>query len=158
MKNFLKTIIIASAFTLSLGATAEAKEYTVKMVSDWDKGTYYFEPKNIKIKSGDTITWVNVQNDMHNAVADSAPKGAEKFESPMLEEEGQKWSYTFTNSGTYSYHCHPHAAMGMVGEVVVDSPSAPQEMEKGGDGHNHDHGAKKMDMEGIDHSKMKKGK
>lgn len=135
----MKKILLSLAIALLMTSTAHAKEYTVKMVSDWDNGKYYFEPKDITIKSGDTITWINIQDDMHNAVTDSVPKGAESFESPMLEEEGQKWSYTFTDSGTYSYHCHPHAAMGMRGTVIVDYPSKPEDKQEGSDGHDHNH-------------------
>lgn len=135
----MKKILLSCALALLMASTAHAEEYTVKMVSDWDNGKYYFEPRDITIKSGDTITWLNVTEDMHNAVSDNVPKGAEGFESPMLEEEGQKWSHTFTNSGTYSYHCHPHAAMGMRGTVIVDHPSKPEEIEESADGHNHDH-------------------
>jgi len=138
MKHLFKSILVMGALMLSSNAMAET--YIVKMVTDYDKGAYYFEPKDLTIKSGDTVTWINVQDDMHNAVADAVPKGAEKFESPMLEEEGQSWSYTFTQSGTYSYHCHPHAAMGMVGTIIVDRPSTPDEMDSDGHG-DHDHGS-----------------
>jgi len=127
-------------FVLPMILASGAKEYTVKMVSDMENEEYYFLPKDIKIKSGDTITWVNVQKDFHNAVADSVPKGAEKFASPMLDEKGQKWSYKFTKSGTYSYHCHPHVMYGMVGTIIVDRPSQLDEIEKETDGHDHSHG------------------
>jgi len=153
-----KALTIATILSMvSISQTVSAEEYTVKMVTDYEEGKYYFEPQEISIQSGDTITWVNVQDDMHNAVADSSPIGAERFESPMLEEENQKWSYTFEISGSYSYHCHPHAAMGMVGSVIVDRPSEPEEIEKGTDGHDHEHGDEKMDMKAMDHSKTDMG-
>ena len=34
---------------------------------------------------------------------------------------GQSASLTFANAGTFGYHCIPHRAMGMVGEVLVDA-------------------------------------
>lgn len=136
----LKTLI---ATTLLAGAAfmpqAMAEEFTVKMVTNLDaEQVYYFEPAELTIQPGDTVKWVNVQEDMHNAVADAVPKGADFFESPMLEEEGANWSYTFDVAGTYSYHCHPHAAAGMKGKIIVGEASAPEEMEGGA--HNHDHG------------------
>ena len=134
-----KPLAIAAIIGISFfSQSAFAEEYTVKMVTDLDAGKYYFEPKELTIKSGDTVTWINVTEDMHNAVSDSIPKGAEGFESPMLEEVDQKWSHTFNTSGTYGYHCHPHAAMGMRGSIIVDQPSKPEEQST--DGHNHDHG------------------
>lgn len=141
--NFIKKTLALGAVLMSfmaVGSQAMAKEYTVKMVTNLEADqVYYFEPAEITIQPGDTIKWVNVQEDMHNAVADAVPKGAEFFESPMLEEEGASWSYTFNTAGTYSYHCHPHAAAGMKGIITVGAPSAPEEMQGGA--HNHDHGA-----------------
>tara|TARA_R110002153_G_scaffold3143_2_gene14761 strand:+ start:161 stop:577 length:417 start_codon:yes stop_codon:yes gene_type:complete len=134
-----KLLLVATLFTISSPALAE--EFTVKMVTDLNADQiYYFEPANLTIQPGDTVKWVNVQEDMHNAVADAGPKGAELFESPMLEKEGASWSFTFDDTqGTYSYHCHPHAAMGMVGTIIVGQASASEEMEAA-DGHGeHDH-------------------
>ena len=34
---------------------------------------------------------------------------------------GQSASLTFPTAGTFGYHCIPHRAMGMVGEVLVDA-------------------------------------
>jgi len=130
MKKLILTT--ASVLVLAVCNNAKAEEYTVKMITDMDNVIYYFEPAALTIKAGDTVKWVNVQEDMHNAVADAVPEGAEFFESPMLEEEGASWSYTFTKSGTYSYHCHPHAAAGMQGWIVVDYTSALDEIQKKG--------------------------
>lgn len=113
---------------LAAAAPAQAAEYTVKMVTEGDKGSYYYEPRKLTIKSGDTVTWVNTQDDMHNVMIEALPKTAEPFESPMLEKKDGKWSYTFTKSGTYLYHCHPHAQNGMVGTIIVDRLSKTDEV------------------------------
>jgi len=137
----MKKLILTAITLIALSNPAFAEEYTVKMVTNIDaEQVYYFEPAELTIQPGDTVTWINVQEDMHNAVADAGPKGAKLFESPMLEEEGASWSFTFDNiQGTYSYHCHPHAAMGMVGTIIVGKASAPKEME-GAEGHgDHQH-------------------
>ena len=136
----MKKLLTASTLIAltSLSQTAFAEEYTVKMVTDWEAGTFYFEPHDLTIASGDTVTWINATDDMHNAVSDQIPKGAEGFESPMLEEQDQTWSHTFETSGTFSYHCHPHAAMGMRGQIMVDQASATDEEMT--EEHGHDHG------------------
>lgn len=121
-------------------APAQAEEFTVKMVTDAEKGTYYFEPAQLTVKSGDTVTWVNAQDDIHEVMSESVPDGAETFESPTMEKKDQKWSYTFTHSGTYKYHCHPHAALKMFGTIIVDTPSEVKESER--DGHDHEHADK----------------
>ena len=121
-----------------------AEEYIVRMITDTENARYYFEPAALTIKNGDTVKWINARKDFHNAAADSVPMGADFFESPMLEQEGESWSHTFTISGSYSYHCHPHAAMGMIGMIVVDYTSIPDDIQKKGEisGHEkgHDHG------------------
>lgn len=136
MKKILTTSTLIAMTYASQAAIAE--EYTVKMVTDWEAGTFYFEPRDLTIASGDTVTWINVTDDMHNAVSDRIPKDAEGFEGPMLEEQDQSWSYTFVTSGSYSYHCHPHAAMGMRGQIIVDQPSTTDDQIS--NDHNHDHG------------------
>lgn len=128
--------VLIAAFTLASTQAANAKDYTIKMVTHEDKGAYAFEPNELKIQSGDTVTWINAQDDMHNVMSESVPKDAKPFESPMLEKKGQKWSQTFTQSGTYTFHCHPHAGAGMRGTIIVDQPSKPEESQS--TGHQHD--------------------
>ena len=126
MKKLLLRATVFSAALLILASSAYAEEYTVKMVTDAAKGTYYFEPKQLTIKSGDTVTWVNAQDDTHEVMSESVPEGAQPFESPSLDKKDQKWSHTFTQSGTYEYHCHPHEALKMTGVIIVDKPSEAQ--------------------------------
>jgi len=38
--------------------------------------------------------------------------------------QGQSASFTFPTAGTFGYHCIPHRAMGMTGEVLVDATGA----------------------------------
>ena len=139
----MRKLLMLAGAVLVLSSPAKADEYTVKMVSNPDaEQVYSFEPEELTIQPGDTVTWVNEQDDIHNAVADAGPEGAELFESPMLEEAGQSWSVTLDVEGTYSYHCHPHAAMGMRGTIVVGTPSEPEEIHKapGHEHHHHNHG------------------
>lgn len=128
MKKLLFAITIGFAL---LGNSAYAADYTIKMVTHTDKGTYAFEPSQLTIKAGDKVTWINNQDDTHNVMSESVPKGAQPFESPMLEKKGQQWSYTFKQSGTYRFHCHPHADSGMRGEIIVDHPSPVEEQASG---------------------------
>lgn len=130
---FLSLAIALSAFS----SAGHAKEYTIRMVTHTEQGQYAFEPQKLAIKSGDTVTWINAQDDMHNIMAENVPEGADAFSSPMLEQNGQKWSYTFTKSGTYAFHCHPHAELGMRGVVIVDYPSENKDNSQS----SHDHGA-----------------
>lgn len=111
------------AFFLSTGTIA--KEHIVQVFTDNQNGITAFKPKYLLIKKGDTVTWVNTINDLHNVITypDGFPEGATGFESPYLEKQGDKWSYTFETVGTYQYHCIPHVLMGMRGTITVDTPT-----------------------------------
>ncbi len=70
-----------------------------------------YQPKEVTIKVGDTVTWVNQDNPQHDVVADNG-----EFKSGLFTN-GNTFSFTFTKAGTYPYHCSIHA--GMTGTVIV---------------------------------------
>ncbi|MFA7276671.1 MAG: copper-binding protein [Pseudobdellovibrionaceae bacterium] len=121
----MKKIMLTTALALILATPAMAKDYTIKEVSNPDaKQPYYFDPSNLTIQPGDTVTFLNVQDEMHDVMFVEVPKGVdEMIMSPMHEKEGDKFSYTFTIPGTYKFHCHPHEKLGMKGTLIVGSPS-----------------------------------
>lgn len=124
----------ASAVILTLLASpAFAKEYTIKEVSNYDKPNkpYYFEPSTLTIQPGDTVKFVNAQDEMHDMMVISQPKGVdEMIMSPMHEKAGDTYSYTFTVPGTYQFHCHPHEKLGMKGTIIVGKASKSNEVKK----------------------------
>lgn len=125
MKQILGQAIIS---TLLVTNPHHAQEHVVKIVSVGEQGDYYFEPKQLTIKSGDTVTWVNMQDDAHNVIADKIPKNAENFESLLLENRGDRWSHTFKTSGTYNYSCHRHVPI-ISAVIIVDKPSQAFQMQ-----------------------------
>jgi Cu(I)/Ag(I) efflux system periplasmic protein CusF len=125
MKTLLLTTIIALAAT-----PAFATQYTIKEVTNPDGGDkpFYFSPNKLSIKPGDTVTFENAQDDMHDVMFVSVPnKVDEMIMSPMFEKKGDKFSYTFTVPGTYQFHCHPHEELGMKGTIIVGKASLPGE-------------------------------
>ena len=74
-----------------------------------------FEPANLVIQVGDTVTWVNADNGLHNVVADDG-----SFTSGAPSTDSWEYSYTFHVGGTYGYSCEVHEAQGMVGTVTVE--------------------------------------
>ncbi len=124
--------LMLTAVLVMLASPASAKEYTIKEVSDpsGDK-PYYFSPDRLTIQPGDTVTFVNAQEDMHDVMFVEVPKGVDgMIMSPMHEKEGDKFSYTFNVSGTYKFHCHPHEALGMKGVLIVGQASKLDETVK----------------------------
>jgi len=70
-----------------------------------------FSPVTITINIGDTVTWTNQDGYDHTVTSDA---GA--FDSGTLHD-GQSFSFVFTTSGRYAYHCNFHTMM--MGEVIV---------------------------------------
>lgn len=134
----LRNIFLLSTIgLLAVIGQARAEVFTVEMVTDASSDqVYFFKPNDLVIKLGDTVTFVNGQNDFHNVMFDSVPENVVLRGSPMLESVGDSWSYIFTVEGTYSFHCHPHAGAGMKGTIVVGKPSK----NKPSASHNHQHG------------------
>lgn len=159
--------LLLTASLVMLATPALAKEYTIKEISDpAGEKPYYFEPDHLTIQPGDTVTFVDAQEDSHDVMFDVVPKAVTEMMimGPMQEEEGSKWSYTFTVPGSYHFHCHPHESLGMVGSLIVGEASNPEDMKtvdheamehhmegmSMGEGHQHMH-----DMGSMDHGMMK---
>lgn len=73
---------------------------------------FAFSPNTITVKVGDTVTWENMDSAAHTVTSSSA----EGPKSGTLQQ-GQSYSYKFTQAGTYNYACKFHPSM--VGSVTV---------------------------------------
>lgn len=71
-----------------------------------------FEPENITVKPGTTVTWIHGSQMPHtiNGNADGMRSGT--------LYKGQKYSHTFNATGRYNYVCELHPSM--TGSVVVE--------------------------------------
>ena len=111
------------------GATHE-----VKMIGD-AKG-YRFEPANITVKAGDGIKFTVVSGGPHNVAFDAAtipPESKSQLDANMGSDKqgelssafktnpGESVTISFANikPGKYPFHCTPHLALGMKGEITV---------------------------------------
>lgn len=124
----MKKLLLTTA--LMLAATpAFAKEYTIKEVTDYDaKKQHFFSPDTLTIQPGDTVTFVNAQDEIHDVMFVNVPKQVdEMIMSTTHEKKGDKFSYTFTVPGTYKFHCHAHEQLGMEGTLIVGQASKPGE-------------------------------
>jgi plastocyanin len=57
-----------------------------------------FNPEDVTVKPGDTVTWRNNDSAKHQVVADRG-----EFKSPVLDP-GATWSYRVQVEGSFSYH------------------------------------------------------
>jgi plastocyanin len=72
---------------------------------------FVFGPQAITVPVGTTVTWTNSDDIPHTAVSTDGI-----FKSKVMDTD-EKFSYTFTKAGTYSYYCSVHPKM--TGQVVV---------------------------------------
>ncbi len=82
------------------------KTYTV------DIEDFSYKTKTLSIKKGDTVVWTNKDSAGHTVTSDS---GNELDSSPL--NRGASYSHTFTETGTFDYHCKPHPYM--KGTIIV---------------------------------------
>ena len=73
---------------------------------------FSFSPSALKVKVGTQITWTNGDDIPHTVVSNSPT-----FKSKVLGT-GEKFTFTASKPGTYSYSCSIHP--NMTGKVVVE--------------------------------------
>lgn len=98
-----KTLLISSAFMVS-ATLANAADHTVTITD------FSFQPANLTIAAGDTVTFVNKDGAPHTATQ----KGG--FDTGRLKKN-QDASLAFSAAGTFDYFCKFHRKM--MGQIVV---------------------------------------
>ncbi|MDS0280889.1 cupredoxin domain-containing protein [Haloarcula onubensis] len=96
-----------------------------------------FEPSELTVSVGDTVTWENTGSVPHSVTAyeDELPDGATYFASGGFDSESaardnyptegavgadETYEHTFETAGEFPYFCIPHES-GMKGTIVVES-------------------------------------
>lgn len=99
-------VAVAAAILLPV-TTARADDTNLEIYID----NFTFQPAELSIKVGTTVTWTNRDDIPHTVVS------AGKFRSKTLDTD-DKFTFTFTNAGDYKYFCslHPH----MTGMIKVE--------------------------------------
>jgi len=74
---------------------------------------FAFDPQVLTVPAGTKVTWLNRDDVPHTATSSDSPP---KFNSKAIDTD-EKFSYVFTQPGTYPYFCavHPH----MTAKIVV---------------------------------------
>jgi plastocyanin len=83
----------------------------VKISETNDK--YGFAPATLTVAKGTRVEWSNASDAPHTVTSDSGTTLA----SSLISPSGGTFNFTFTQPGTYTYHCtvHPY----MKGTIVV---------------------------------------
>ena len=102
----LGRLAIAAAITLFFGSAYALAEDTEVHIDN-----FTFQPQELAVKAGTTVTWKNHDDIPHTIVS------AGKFRSKTMDTD-DSFSFTFTAAGDYKYFCslHPH----MTGTIKVE--------------------------------------
>jgi plastocyanin len=104
----LAVLVLGARLASTFGATPDVKsvpEVTVMI------DNFSFSPSTITVPAGTTIQWTNHDDIPHTVVSDD-----KTFKSKVLDTD-EKFTYTFTKPGTYTYFCSIHPKM--TAKVVV---------------------------------------
>lgn len=122
----LTVLLVVSSFAI-FTPTASAETYTIKLGSD--KGMLQFEPKQLTVKPGDTVVWLNNKVPPHNVVFDPVKNPAQDkalaeslSHSKLLLNPKQTVETVIpadAPAGEYTFYCAPHRGAGMVGKLTV---------------------------------------
>lgn len=102
----------------------------------------FFQPEQLKIVVGDTVRWVNEDNQRHSVSANtSAQAQGEFFDSGTrcpggllgtnCLRPGESYTHTFNTIGTFTYRCRIHgsdtsfSSCAMCGQIVVRAKTTP---------------------------------
>ena len=103
--------LITAFITLFLALPAWAVDITIG-----SGGNLVFEPNEVTIPAGESVTFINGDLPPHNmVVADHA-----ELSHPDLSfVGGESFTVTFDEAGDYEFQCEPHAGAGMKGVIHV---------------------------------------
>ena len=99
--------------TASATAAPPALPSRTPSVAIIEMGDNFFDPAEITVKVGTTVTWKVVGQSTHDLAARDG-----SFANRTMTF-GQTLSFTFTKAGRYAYVCTQHEGDGMVGVVTV---------------------------------------
>jgi LPXTG-motif cell wall-anchored protein len=114
---YLATLSIMALLIFAPAASAQ-DEMTVSIQD------FFFEPDQLTVAPGTTVTWVNDGEQPHTSTADDGT-----WDSGTLQP-GESYSFTFDDPGDYSYLCEIHPDMTATitvsedGEMTTASPEA----------------------------------
>jgi plastocyanin len=104
-------VLIAMLLLFAGSASVKASDQPSAANTAVKIDNFVFGPQTITVPVGTTVTWTNVDDIPHTAVSTDGV-----FKSKVMDTD-EKFSYTFTKAGTYSYYCSVHPKM--TGQIVV---------------------------------------
>jgi plastocyanin len=109
--SFTASVLIAIVLLAAGTPTVTANDQPSAANAEVKIDNFVFGPQTVTVPVGTTVTWTNKDDIPHTSVSTDGV-----FKSKVLDTD-EKFSYTFTKAGTYSYYCTIHPKM--TGKVVV---------------------------------------
>jgi plastocyanin len=100
LKRLLYLAILSMAALLVCAPAVSAQDDMTVSIQDFS-----FDPGQITVPPGTTVTWTNEGPSPHTTTADDG-----SWDSGTLQQ-GEDFSFTFDEPGTYTYHCSIHPDM-----------------------------------------------
>jgi plastocyanin len=97
--------------TATTAVTGPTQTVTIKLV----KGEFAFSPDSLTIAVGTTVIWENTTGAPHTVTSNDGKTFDSGTAQPV--NPGSSFSFKFTKSGTYAYHCQFHPSM--VATIIV---------------------------------------
>ena len=116
MQPFALAIALVLSVILMVIPSVSAEEHDISITDDMK-----FNPEDLTINVGDTVTWTNNDGMGHTATSTDGPAS---FDSGNIAA-GATWSFTFTEAGTYDYKCNYHSSM--TAAITVVEPDSGNE-------------------------------
>lgn len=117
----IPAVIIVGTVVVILLMKQGSTDVTSKVTAKIEITKDGFTPLTIRIKKGESITWVNKDARPHQVASDPHPTGnllpSLKSEDPLLQEE--QYTAIFEQAGTFTYHDYLDP-VGYQGAIIVE--------------------------------------
>lgn len=117
MKKLL-SVLLTIIFFCCLEANAFSVTHDVVM------SNFSFQPVTLTINAGDTVQWTNQDSALHTVTSGTNCQDNNVWTSSALLSNGQTFSVTFNQAGTFPYFCKLHCQSGMTGTIIVNPVSS----------------------------------
>lgn len=113
--NAFNSPVVAALITAAIALASAARPPSTAPAANAQVtiDNFAFGPREITVARGTTVAWVNHDDVPHTVTSSADPP---LFDSKALDTD-ERYSFTFTRSGTYPYYCKVHNHMR--GVVIV---------------------------------------
>jgi len=107
------TIMVTALF---LSMTLAAQAYAAEIQMGYN-GNLVFEPNEVTVNAGETVTFVNNALPPHNIIVDGR---ADLSRESLMFSPGETQEIVFADKGDFNFKCAPHEGAGMKGVIHVE--------------------------------------